>query len=75
MEEIKGGITNLLWKLVHPSAPPVVLRVFGEKTDLVIDRDMEAHVLLHVSRAGFGSQVKASRIPRLIIDEMGIFAL
>eukprot|EP00884_Botryococcus_braunii_P013405 jgi/Botrbrau1/22065/Bobra.0024s0074.1 len=56
---ISGGITNLLWK-VTPSIPglePVVLRVFGDKTEVLIDRENELRTLLYLNQKGFGARV------------------
>ena len=61
VEEISGGITNLLWKLVpHYGLDPVVIRVFGMQTDKLIDREQEQKALLQLNKAGFGAQVCAS---------------
>ncbi|BDA42425.1 probable ethanolamine kinase [Coccomyxa sp. Obi] len=60
VSEISGGITNLLWKLTPPlksGLGPVVVRVFGEQTDLLIDRDREKEVLLQLNQAGFGAPI------------------
>jgi ethanolamine kinase len=57
---ISGGITNLLWK-VTPSIPglePVVLRVFGDKTEVLIDRENELRTLLYLNQKGFGARVR-----------------
>ena len=61
MSEISGGITNLLWKLtpkLETGLAPVVVRIFGEQTDLLIDREREKEVLLQLNRAGFGAPVR-----------------
>ena len=58
-KEIKGGITNKLWKIqLHvagsyaPSTPALV-RCYGENTDLLIDRRSETEVLVALSSLGF----------------------
>jgi hypothetical protein len=45
---ITGGLTNLLWKVERKdatgaagTAPAVLVRVFGENTEVMIDRDVE----------------------------------
>lgn len=57
---VTGGITNALLKL-QPTADsnlaPVLLRIFGDKTDLVIDREKEARVVEQLHSNGFGAQV------------------
>ena len=60
VDEISGGITNLLWKLtpkLESGLSPVVMRVFGEQTDLLIDREREKQVVLQLNQAGFGAPV------------------
>jgi ethanolamine kinase len=55
---ISGGITNSLVKLVPPlPLQPVVLRVFGANTDIIIERQRELRVLLQLNAAGFGAPV------------------
>lgn len=60
ISEISGGITNLLWKLIPAEGTglaPVVVRVFGQQTDKLIDREAEQQALLQLNKAGFGAQV------------------
>ena len=67
MDEISGGITNLLWKLSPQSEhklAPVVLRGFGLQTDKLIDRQREHEVLVQLNKAGFGAQA-SSRLSEL----------
>ena len=66
VSEISGGITNLLWKLtpkLESGLSPVVVRIFGEQTDLLIDREREKEVLLQLNQAGFGAPVHIPRDP------------
>ncbi|KAG2428047.1 hypothetical protein HXX76_012031 [Chlamydomonas incerta] len=58
MSKISGGISNLLVK-VEPPAPlqPVAVKVFGDKTELLIDREAEKHTLLRLNAVGFGAPV------------------
>ncbi len=66
VSEISGGITNLLWKLtpkLESGLSPVVVRIFGEQTDLLIDREREKEVLLQLNQAGFGAPVLIPRDP------------
>ncbi len=58
---IDGGITNLLWKVLPPEEAglgAVVVRVFGEETDRMIDRARELRILLQLNEAGFGARVR-----------------
>ena len=50
----------MLLKLAAPSAsglPPVVVRIFGDKSEIYIDREREIQVLLRLNDAGFGAKV------------------
>lgn len=40
---------------------PVLVRVFGDHTDEVIDRDSEETISLQLHEAGFGAEVKHPR--------------
>ena len=67
---IDGGITNLLWKVLPPEESglgPVVVRVFGEETDRLIDRERELRLLLQMSEAGFGARVRVSVWPAAVV--------
>lgn len=60
---MSGGITNMLAKLTPPEdsgLEPVALRVFGDNTEVLIDRRQELEVLLHLNAAGFGAPVRES---------------
>ena len=58
--KISGGISNLIVK-VSPSEEdhlaPVAFKIFGEKTELLVDRDQELRTLIKLNAAGFGAQV------------------
>lgn len=57
--KVSGGITNMLLKLTPSSQRlPVLVRVFGDHTDEVIDRDSEETISLQLHEAGFGAEVK-----------------
>ena len=58
--KVSGGITNVLLKLQPAECcqlEPVLFRIFGDKTDLLIDREQEARVILQLNAAGLGAQV------------------
>ena len=58
--KVSGGITNLLLKLSPSGAnEPVLVRVFGDNTDIVIDRKAEEVVSLQIYKAGFGAEVQS----------------
>ena len=58
--KISGGISNLIVK-VSPSEgdnlAPVAFKIFGEKTELLVDRGQELQTLIKLNAAGFGAQV------------------
>ncbi|KAG2487423.1 hypothetical protein HYH03_013990 [Edaphochlamys debaryana] len=58
VSKVSGGISNLLVK-VQPPAPlrPVAVKVFGDKTELLIDREAEKRTLLQLNALGFGAPV------------------
>ena len=52
----------MLWKLtpkLETGLGPVIVRIFGEQTDLLIDREREKEVLLQLNQAGFGGPVSS----------------
>ena len=62
MTKVSGGITNMLLKMTPSSQrPPVLVRVFGDHTDEVIDRDAEETISLQLHEAGFGAEVRQQR--------------
>uniref|UniRef100_A0A7S0VNF9 ethanolamine kinase n=1 Tax=Polytomella parva TaxID=51329 RepID=A0A7S0VNF9_9CHLO len=60
--KISGGISNILVK-ADPSGfnglSPVAVKVFGDKTELLIDREVEKTVLVQLNQHGFGAKVLA----------------
>lgn len=57
---ISGGISNLIVKVSPPDEDhlaPVAFKIFGEKTELLVDRDQELQTLIRLNVAGFGAQV------------------
>ena len=63
---ISGGISNLLVKVYvspsgdHPQVPPVALKAFGPRTELLVDRSREMRTLRRLNASGFGAKVLAS---------------
>ena len=53
VEIIGGGITNLLFKLTADGQPPILVRLYGNGTEAVIDRDRENALFARLSRLGF----------------------
>ena len=57
--KIGGGITNVLLKVAAPKGAGIdsaIVRVFGDNTEMYIDREREIQVLLRLNQAGFGAQ-------------------
>ncbi len=62
VSEISGGVTNCLWKLtprLESGMAPVVVRIFGEGSDLLINRAREDEVLPQLNQASFGAPVSS----------------
>lgn len=49
---LTGGITNKLYRVQLPDGGDFVVRVYGEKTDLFIDRDVEAETIRRLGPVG-----------------------
>lgn len=55
---VSGGITNMLLCLHHQlSGQRVMVRIFGDKTEMLIDRERELLILRQLNAAGFGANV------------------
>jgi ethanolamine kinase len=58
---VSGGISNVNAKL-SPKAElglePVMFKVFGDKTEQIIDRDAEKVVVVALGQQGFGPKVR-----------------
>eukprot|EP00906_Rhabdomonas_costata_P003979 RCo005972 len=55
VHRVSGGTTNRLYRVSdarHPTAPAVVVRVFGEHTELLIDREKETAVAAQLAANG-----------------------
>ncbi|MCB9760105.1 MAG: phosphotransferase [Alphaproteobacteria bacterium] len=50
---VPGGITNLLFRLDAPGCPPLLLRIYGRNTEVVVDRAAENRLFALLSRVGF----------------------
>jgi len=52
IQELKGGITNKLYRVKSSDGGDYVFRIYGEKTDLFIDRDVEMENLRRMEPSG-----------------------
>jgi len=66
IQELKGGITNRLYRVTSDNGKDCVFRFYGKKTDLVINRDAEMENLRRLGALGI--------TPRLIkyLPEQGV---
>lgn len=53
VEPVHGGITNALFKLTAPGREPVLVRIYGPATEVIIDREGENRLFARLSREGF----------------------
>jgi thiamine kinase-like enzyme len=54
--ELSGGITNKLYRIQSEKGDYTV-RIYGDKTDLFIDRDYEAHTIQEMAKVGVASNL------------------
>ncbi|KMZ70092.1 Ethanolamine kinase [Zostera marina] len=61
IENVSGGITNLLLKVSvaedNGNCVSLIIRLYGPNTDLVIDRKRELQAIRYISEAGFGAEL------------------
>jgi hypothetical protein len=60
---VSGGISNVNAKLtpkVELGLQPVMFKVFGDKTEQIIDREAEKVVVVALGQQGFGPKVRAT---------------
>jgi ethanolamine kinase len=57
IEQIQGGITNMLWKVTNDQGQSCLVRVYGENTEVMIDREMECRVFAELSNRKFGPKL------------------
>jgi len=54
--QLSGGITNKLYR-VQSEKGDYTVRIYGDKTDLFINRDYEAHTIREMAKIGVGSNM------------------
>ncbi len=54
--ELSGGITNKLYR-VQSDKGDYTVRIYGDKTDLFINRDYEAHTIEEMAKVGIASKL------------------
>ncbi len=69
ISELKGGITNKLYR-VKSEKGDLAVRIWGDKTELFIDRDFEAHALEEMARIGVSSEL-VSYMPDIGVTIVG----
>lgn len=56
IEQLSGGITNKLYR-IRSEKGDYTIRIYGDKTDLFINRDYEAHTIQEMSKIGVCSNL------------------
>src|SRR5512137_1820295 len=51
-DELKGGITNRLYRVRSSEGHDLVVRLYGQKTELFIDRDVEMENIRRMASSG-----------------------
>jgi len=69
ISELSGGITNKLYR-VKSERGDLAVRIWGDKTELFIDRDSEAHALEEMARIGVSSEL-VSYMPEIGVTIVG----
>ncbi len=54
--QLSGGITNKLYR-IRSEKGDCTVRIYGDRTDLFIDRDEEAHTIQEMAKIGVGSEM------------------
>ncbi|KAH9254604.1 hypothetical protein BASA81_007361 [Batrachochytrium salamandrivorans] len=57
IDQIRGGITNLLWKLSNDRGRSILVRAYGENTEVLIDRELECSILQELSDLHFAPKL------------------
>ena len=58
LSTISGGISNRIVKVTPlvPGIAPVAFKIFGNKTELLVDREEELKTLIALNASGFAAQ-------------------
>lgn len=57
ISELKGGITNKLYRVKAAPEYDYVVRIYGQKTEMFIDRDTEMHTMQAIEPLGISPRV------------------
>jgi thiamine kinase-like enzyme len=57
VDVLTGGITNKLYRVQLPDGEAYVVRLYGEKTELFIDRDVEMQTIQRLEKLGISSRL------------------
>ncbi|EJS42400.1 eki1p [Saccharomyces arboricola H-6] len=58
LTKIKGALTNVIYKIHYPNIPPLLMRIFGDNVDSVIDREYELKIIARLSLHDLGPKLE-----------------
>ncbi|CAI4038026.1 hypothetical protein SMKI_04G3650 [Saccharomyces mikatae IFO 1815] len=58
LTKIKGALTNVIYKIQYPYLPSLLMRIFGDNIDSVIDREYELKVIARLSFYNLGPKLE-----------------
>ncbi|EJT42203.1 EKI1-like protein [Saccharomyces kudriavzevii IFO 1802] len=58
LTKIKGALTNVIYKIHYPNLPSLLLRIFGDNIDSVIDREYELEIIARLSLYDLGPKLE-----------------
>jgi ethanolamine kinase len=57
MQQIQGGITNQLFRVFYNDTESVLFRLYGRKTEIIINRSFENQIVPVMTKLGFGPKM------------------
>lgn len=58
LTKIKGALTNVIYKIHYPNLPSLLMRIFGDSIDSVIDREYELKIIARLSFYNLGPKLE-----------------
>ncbi|CAI4055486.1 hypothetical protein N7582_000349 [Saccharomyces uvarum] len=58
LTKIKGALTNVIYKIHYPNLPPLLMRIFGDNVDSIIDREYELKIISRLSLYNLGPKLE-----------------